>query len=81
MEQGKLSRQQQQWKPCHFESSSAPSGGGVGPGIHSQEQEVLPGEALQLLINLHTQYLIFWTSLRVLLEWANRKHHLKALDT
>lgn len=31
LEQGKLSRQQQQWKPCQYESSSAPSRGGVGP--------------------------------------------------
>lgn len=53
LEQGELSwqQQQQQWQPCHFESPSAPPRGGVGPGIHSQEQEVLFGESLKLRID------------------------------
>lgn len=45
LEQGKLSRKQQQRKPCQYEPRSAPPGGGVGPWIHTQKQEVLPGES------------------------------------
>lgn len=45
LEQGKLSWKQQQRKPCQYEPRSAPPRGGVGPWIHTQEQEVLPGES------------------------------------
>lgn len=36
---------QQQWKSCQYEPSGSPPRGGVGPRIHPQEQEVLPGES------------------------------------